>query len=110
MQPSRRAWIAERLGDERAATFDVEPGPLRWLVDLWADAGLVRQEVGPMGAVLLPLRWVDLIAWLDGAGERDLAPVFRRAILTLSAAYASTATAAQDVKHPAPFDPGKGPT
>jgi hypothetical protein len=60
------------------------------------------------GSVLLGLGWSDLAAWVEGAGEHDLAPVFRRGILALSAAYAETSMAAREVECEAPWDPGKG--
>lgn len=107
MEPNRRAWITRFLGPEKAAEFDVDPGPLTWLLSLWADAGAVRQEIGPLGAVLLPLGWSEIMAWVEGAGEQDLSPTFRRGIIALSAAYASEAMAAREIESEAPFDPGK---
>lgn len=108
MRTSRRAWIARHMGEERTAEFDVEPGPLGWLIELWQDAGSCRVEMGPEGGVLLGLGWPEIMAWVEGAGEHDLAPLFRRGIMRLSAAYASEAMAAREVGHPAPYDPGKG--
>jgi hypothetical protein len=86
----------------------VDPGPLAWLVDLLDDAGTCRREVGPMGLLLLPLGWRELVAWLDGAEEHSLGPTFRRALLLLSEAHAGVAMAATELKCPAPFDPAKG--
>lgn len=108
MGTTRRAWIERHFGPDRLIAFDVAPGPLAWLIDLWADAGAVRHEVGPMGGVLLALGWPEIMAWVEGAGEHDLAPLFRRGIMALSAAYAREAMAAQKIESPAPYDPGKG--
>ena len=108
MQPNRRAWIADQLGPEKAATYETTLGPLRWLVDLWDDAGQVRAELGPNGLQLWPLGWPEVVAWVEGAGEHNLAPVFRRGVIALSQAYAQTAMAAVKLSCPAPFDPGKG--
>lgn len=108
MPDGRRAFLARFLGEERAAGFEVGPGPLAWLVDLWADAGQARVEMGPMGGVLLGLGWPELVAWIEGAGEHGLAPLYRRGILMLSAAYAGQAMAAREVGCEAPWDPGKG--
>jgi len=105
---SRREMIARFHGDERAAEYDVDPGPLAWLLDLWADAGQCRVEQGPMGAHLRGFDWRDIVAWLDGAQEHDLAPLFRRGIMALSSAYAREAMEAQRVECPAPYDPGRG--
>lgn len=107
MGETRRSWIARYLGSARAEEFEVEPGPLAWLVDLWSDAGQARVEFGMAGVVLLGLGWSELAAWTEGAGEHDLAPVFRRGILALSAAYANEAMAAREIESEAPFDPGK---
>ncbi len=107
MPDGRRAFVARAWGEEKAATYDVPPGPLWWLVDLLDDAGTCRREVGGMGeTVLLPLGWRDLHAWTEGAGEHDLSPVFRRALLLLSGAHAATAMAATEVGCEAPYDPG----
>lgn len=108
MPDGRRAFLDRFLGPERAAAFDVPPGPFGWLVDLWADAGQARVAFGATGGALLALDWPHLVAWIEGAAEHDLSPTFRRAILTLSAAYAETANAAAEVTCAAPFDPGKG--
>jgi hypothetical protein len=40
--------------------------------------------------------------------SRVMAPVFRRSIMALSAAYAATAMAAREMECPVPYDPGKG--
>lgn len=108
MPQGRRAWITARLGEDQAAAFDVGPGPFWWLVEMLHDAGTCRVEVGMEGTTLLGLGWSDLMAWIDGAGERDLAPVFRRGLMALSAAYAATAMAAREVGCLAPMDPGEG--
>ncbi len=107
MGEPRRAWIARHHGAAKAAAFDVEPGPLGWLLDLWADAGLTRVEVGPAGVMLLGLGWREIAAWIEGAQEHDLAPLFRRGVMALSEAYAGTAMAAAQIECPAPYDPGK---
>ena len=107
MPDGRAAFLRQFLGAERAAAFEVPPGPLGWLVDLWADAGQARVVLGPEGGVLMPLGWPELVAWVDGAQEHSLSPTFRRAILQLSAAYAQVANAAREVECEAPFDPGK---
>ena len=104
---TRRAFIADYLGPERAAEFEVEPGPLGWLLDLWADAGQCRVEFGMAGGILLGLGWAEIVAWIDGAGEHDLAPVFRRGIMALSAAYAEVAMGAREIECQAPWDPGR---
>ena len=104
---TRRQFISRHFGAQRAAEFDVSPGPLAWLVDLWQDAGVVKVQMGPMGGQLVGLGWPEMVAWLDGADEHDLAPIFRRAIMQLSAAYASTAMAAQQIECEVPYDPGK---
>lgn len=85
----------------------MDPGPLEWLVELWRDAGQVRVEFGMGGGVLLGLDWPHLTAWLQGADEWDLAPLYRRGILALSAAYAAQANASREMECEAPFDPGK---
>jgi hypothetical protein len=108
MPDGRATFLRRFLGEAKAAEFDVPPGPLGWLVDLWADAGQARVVLGPEGGVLFPLGWPELVAWLDGAQEHSLSPTFRRAILQLSAAYAETANGAREVEYPAPHDPGKG--
>ena len=107
MPEGRRAKIEQWHGPERAAAYDVPPGPLEWLVDLWHDAGQARVEVGAMGGLLLPLDWRDIAAWVEGAGEHDLSPTFRRAIIQLSAAYAEASMAAQELACPAPYDPSR---
>lgn len=104
---SRRDWIAKHHGPVVAAGFDVPAGPLRWLVDLWEDAGRTRVEMGPQGVELLGLGWREIAAWIEGAQEHDLAPVFRRGVMALSSAYAQVAMAAVSVECAAPFDPGK---
>lgn len=101
-------WLARHYGEAKAEAFHVDPGPLEWLVDLWRDAGMVRVEIGMSGGVLMGLGWPEIVAWLDGAQEHDLAPVFRRGIMALSDAYARTAMAAREIECEAPFDPGKG--
>lgn len=104
---SRRAWIACHVGEAKAASFDVDPGPLSWLIRLWQDSGQVRVEYTMSGGVLVGLGWSDIAAWIDGAGEHDLAPVFRRGVMALSAAYANQAMAARELECEAPWDPGK---
>lgn len=100
--------IARFHGDERAAEYDVDPGPLAWLLDLWADAGQCRVEMGPMGSSLRGFDWRDIVAWITGAGEEDLAPLYRRAVMQLSSAYAHQAMASMKIECEAPFDPGRG--
>jgi hypothetical protein len=104
---SRREAIARLHGEDRAGAYDVEPGPLSWLLDLWQDAGAYRVAFGMAGGVLLALDWPHITAWIEGAQEHDLAPVYRRAIMALSAAYAEVAMAAGELECKAPFDPGK---
>lgn len=107
MGETRRGWIARHLGKEKAESFDVEPGPLEWLLDLWGDAGQCRVEYTMDGTHLVGLRWPDIVAWIEGAGEHDLAPIYRRAIIDISTAYAQEAMAARDIGCEAPFDPSK---
>lgn len=108
MGRSRREFIRNFFGQEKAAAFETEPGPLGWLVELWQDSGQCRVEVGMSGVVLLGLGWPEIAAWIEGAGEHDLAPVFRRGVMALSAAYASQAMASREVECEAPWDPGRG--
>lgn len=107
MKPTRRDWICEQplLGPERAAAFEVSPGPLEWLVDLWHDAGQARVAMGPTGGVLLPLGWPEIHAWVEGAGEHDLSPTFRRAIILMSNAYAEVVNGANERSFKAPYEP-----
>ncbi len=107
MPIGRAAWIARHLGEERAAAYEVDPGPLAWLVSLWRDAGQARVEYTMSGGHLAALTWPDIAAWVEGAGEHDLSPTFRRAVMDLSAAYAETANAARELGCEAPYDPGK---
>lgn len=108
MPEGRRNFIARVWGEAKAATFDVDPGPLGWLVGLLDDAGTVRHEFGGMGLVTVGLAWADLVAWLDGAQEHSLSPTFRRAMLLLSAHAADVTNAARELECEAPYDPGKG--
>lgn len=108
MPDGRRAFLSRFLGEDRAREFEVEPGPLMWLIELWADAGHVRVEAGPMGLQLLGLGWTEIMAWITGAQEESLAPLYRRGIMQLSAAYAAESMAAREVESPAPYDPGRG--
>lgn len=107
MGETRRGWIARHLGKGKADSFEVGPGPLEWLVELWLDAGRCRVEYSMDGAQLVGLGWPEIMAWMDGAGERDLAPIYRRGIIEISAAYAHEAMAARDIGCEAPFDPSK---
>lgn len=107
MGEPRRAFIAHWWGEEKAATFDVEPGPLRWLIALWHQAGECRLQMGPMGGMLMGFTWGDIRDWVDGAHEQDLAVLFRRGIIELSQAFADVANGARTLEYQAPFDPSK---
>ncbi len=109
MGMARREFIEMHLGPERLADYEVPPGPLAWLLDLLDDAGTCRIEIGGMGGrELLALGWREIRDWVEGAGEHSLSPTFRRALILLSAAHASTAMGAVELEYAAPFDPSKG--
>jgi hypothetical protein len=107
LKSGRRQWIARHHGEEVAATYDIDIGPLGWLVDLMEDAGAVRIVPTGMGALTTGLGWPEIAAWVEGAGEQSLSPTFRRGVMLLSAHYAAQVEASREMACPAPFDPGK---
>lgn len=106
MGGTRRDFL-RRFHAEKAEAFEVDPGPLGWLVDLWEESGQVRVENTAEGLALIGLGWPEIAAWIEGAREDDLAPVYRRGVMQLSAAYAAQAMAARDIGCDAPFDPDR---
>lgn len=104
---SRAEMLEQHYGPERLAAYEVDPGPLAWLVDLWRRAGQVRLEFTMAGGVMLPLGWREMVDWIEGAQEHSLAVVFREDIMAISAAFADAATAAKQLECEAPFDPSK---
>jgi len=85
----------------------VDPGPLSWLLDMLHDAGTCRREFTMSGVVFSGLGWPEIVAWIEGAGQHDVSPFWRRAIMQLSRAFADQLNAAQALACDAPFDPGK---
>jgi len=98
----RREWIARHKGEARLAEYNVQVGPLKWLVDLMHDAGSVGVEFG-MGAAYRGLNWSEIVAWVEGAQMQDVAPFWRRQIMRLSAVYADEMNMASEGE--APYEP-----
>lgn len=99
----RRDWIARHKGEDRAAAYEVDPGPLRWLVDMVHDAGGVGVITGGMGAVYRGLDWSEIVAWIEGAQLHDVRPFWRREVMRLSAVMAQAMNEAP--KAEAPYQP-----
>lgn len=57
------------------------------------------------GNLAVPLRWPDIVAWVEGAGMHDVHAGWRRDIMALSEAYASMANAATEMATDVPFQP-----
>ncbi|KAF0675069.1 hypothetical protein PMES_02590 [Profundibacterium mesophilum KAUST100406-0324] len=101
---SRREWL-QRYAPERADAYEVDAGPLRWLVDLMHDAGPVIREHTMAGTRVRGLRWVEIAAWIEGAGMQDLRPFWRRQVKALSAHYAEQIEASSAIECQPPYQP-----
>lgn len=97
--------IAKWKGVERLALYKVDPYPLGWLLDLLHDACTIRVETDMSGGRYVGLGWREIHYWIEGSGQHDVQPRFRRDILRLSAAYAGMANAAQEMACEAPYKP-----
>ena len=57
------------------------------------------------GSDLAPLGWAEIAAWVDGSGQTDVDPFWRRQVMRLSAEYVYSANAASTLDAPVPFQP-----
>lgn len=103
---TRLQWLKKRKGDDGLASFRVDPGPLKWLIDMLADAGGFRTIPGFGGTSNLPLAWADICSWVEGACMQDVSVFWRREIMRLSKELVSQMSASARTDCPAPFDPG----
>lgn len=101
----RRQWIERHKGKDRAAEYDVEPGPLSWLVEMMFDAGgVVIASVG-MSAKNCGLGWQEIVAWVEGAQMYDVRPFWRREMIRLSRVYAKALNETGEAEAEAPYQP-----
>ena len=101
----RREWIARFKGEERAAQYDVDPGPLSWLVEMLYDAGGVTIASAGMSAAHRGLGWPEIVAWVEGAQMHDVRPFWRREIMALSRVFAKALDEMADAEAEAPYQP-----
>ena len=85
--------------------YEVDPGPLDWLLELLHEAGSVRQEATMNGMEYLPLSWRELYYWSQCTGQ-DLNPFWMRELMKLSGILAKQITDSFQIECQAPFDPG----
>lgn len=104
---SRAQFILQAHGPKRLAKYNVDPGPLHWLVDLVNDAGPCGLEYTFDGAVLRGLSWRDIRDWVEGSDSHNIGPNWRRDMMFLSQRFAQMAQAAQkNLEQAVPFQPG----
>lgn len=69
------------------------------------DAGSVGVESTGMGTAYRGLSWLEIMAWVEGAGLQDLSPFWRRQVRALSGILASSMNAATETQARAPYEP-----
>jgi len=69
------------------------------------DAGAVSVDVGGMGAFYRGLSWVEIMAWVEGAGMQSVIPHWRRLIRNLSAEMAAEMNRSKEADALAPYQP-----
>lgn len=94
-----------KLGLDEAKRWIVEPGPLKWLIDLMMDAGGAVEEVG-MTSGWRPLTWGEIRDWMEVTQTR-LEPGTVRKLRMLSKVYAAAQATSGETNAPAPYEPPK---
>lgn len=92
-------------GEARLAEYIVPAGKLDWLVDLLMDAGGFKRVHTAEGLRFEPLGWSEIAAWVTGADQHGVHPIWRREIIRLSEHYAAQIEASFDLACPAPYEP-----
>lgn len=104
---SRGQWIARHHGQGKADEFQVDPGPMSWLLEMLYDAGTIKREWTMNGPETVPLGWAEIVAWIEGSQQHDIAPFWRREVMRLSGEVARQMQISSETACDAPFDPGK---